>query len=222
MDRVSEAVTDSVALSLPEVSSLALRAARGAGYPWGLCEDCGFAAAWLAERGIHWSQPLLRRLTGPRGAKVRPAPDKWASDGPICALVAGVTLADFATLPEGPGESGVTLGRVLDPVFLVPFLTFAAERTGQAYEGVNDGRPWLHVSSSGLAVAQDVSGLEVADVALRPTAAIDASHQILTPCAPEPISNETYARLDALALRMTVPATAASAKRAGASGSDND
>ncbi|MEO0831349.1 MAG: DUF3726 domain-containing protein, partial [Pseudomonadota bacterium] len=116
MDRVSQAVTDSVALSLPEVSSLALRAARGAGYPWGLCEDCGVAAAWLAGRGIDWSQPLLRRLTGPPGAKVRPAPDKWASDGPICALIAGVTLADFATLSEGPGKSGVTLGRVLDPV----------------------------------------------------------------------------------------------------------
>ena len=36
-----------IRLSLPEIDALCLKAARGAGYSWGVAEEASFAARWL-------------------------------------------------------------------------------------------------------------------------------------------------------------------------------
>ena len=41
-----------MSLSLNEVESLAKKAARGTGYPWGLAEEAAKASRWLAARGV--------------------------------------------------------------------------------------------------------------------------------------------------------------------------
>jgi hypothetical protein len=222
MDLITQSVAEVVTLSVPEVSSIASRAARGTSYPWGLCEECGVAAAWFAEHGCDWAEPLLRRLSGLRGAKVQPAPKSWASDGPICALAAGTTLADFATLPEGPAVGGVVLGRVLDPVLLMPFLASVAVKNGRSYDCFLGEDLWLCVSGTGQVFESASLSAEVADVALRPTSTTSRMGRPLEPCTVKPIPKTLYAQFEELALRMTVADTAASAKRAGASGSDND
>lgn len=49
-------------LSLNEVETLAAKAARGAGFPWGLADDIGRAARRLAQRDPEWSNALLALL----------------------------------------------------------------------------------------------------------------------------------------------------------------
>lgn len=39
-------------LSLNEVQVTAKKAARGAGYPWGIAEEAGQAARWLCSHGL--------------------------------------------------------------------------------------------------------------------------------------------------------------------------
>jgi Protein of unknown function (DUF3726) len=52
-------------LSINEVEGMAQKAARGAGLPWGVAEDTGRAAAWLARRVGAWAGQLLALLEVP-------------------------------------------------------------------------------------------------------------------------------------------------------------
>ena len=84
--------------SLNELEALARKAARGAGLPWGLAEDAGWAVRWLEARELpaatllaHW---LDRR---PRSTPV-PQRDKgiWTGgNAPLCPLVTGPMLAEI-------------------------------------------------------------------------------------------------------------------------------
>ena len=54
-------MADGIDLSHSELRSLITKAARGAGLAWGLAEEAGWAAEWLARRGFpaadwaaHW------------------------------------------------------------------------------------------------------------------------------------------------------------------------
>lgn len=51
-----------IELSLNEVESLAAKAARGAGFAWGLADDIGRAARRLAQEGAEWGTALLALL----------------------------------------------------------------------------------------------------------------------------------------------------------------
>ncbi len=53
---------DALDLSLNEVEVLAQKAARGAGLAWGVAEDTGRAAAWIAARIGPWAAELLALL----------------------------------------------------------------------------------------------------------------------------------------------------------------
>jgi hypothetical protein len=134
-----------VVLSLPEVAALALRAARGAGLTWGMAEECGNAAVWLAAHGLDWSIDILARLTGEGGARIVPAATKWTSKGAVCGLHAGATLADFATLPEGPGTNGVRIGLVNHPLCLLPFAARAAKAMQSSLDVMLDDNLWASV-----------------------------------------------------------------------------
>ncbi|MEM7439622.1 MAG: DUF3726 domain-containing protein [Pseudomonadota bacterium] len=49
--------------SFGEVQATGLKAARGAGLPWGLCEDAGSATRWLWERGYNGPGALAALLS---------------------------------------------------------------------------------------------------------------------------------------------------------------
>ena len=49
-------------VSLNEIESLALKAARGAGMSWGLAEEAAVAASWLAARSLPWAETLADLL----------------------------------------------------------------------------------------------------------------------------------------------------------------
>ena len=46
-----------------EIRSLAVKAARGAGFDWGLAEEAGFAVEWLERRGMPGAAALSGYLT---------------------------------------------------------------------------------------------------------------------------------------------------------------
>ncbi|WP_289033005.1 DUF3726 domain-containing protein [uncultured Roseibium sp.] len=215
-------IVSHVVLSLPEVDALCTRAARGANYSWGISEECGRAVSWLAAERFEWAPVLLRRLNGPRGGGVVPKPKNWDSDGPVCALYAGTTLADFAALPEGPGRDRVEIGRVHDPLLSLPFVAQAATITGQTLSCYLDGTLWAHVSDQALHVlVPDMSNMTEALLAVEPCI-MSAPLAVTSSQATSDITKQNYAALSAIALRMTVPATAESATRAGGTKSDND
>lgn len=111
-------------VSLNEVEARALKAARGAGLAWGLAEEAGAAARFLAARRVDWVASLAALLGAEPmvsppivdGAILRPAdPQGW-----LCPIRTGAFLSDL-------GLADALVERVLHPLWLVPFVTRGAE-----------------------------------------------------------------------------------------------
>lgn len=95
--------------SLGEVRALAVKAGRGAGMPWGLAEEAGFAVHWLEAHGAPGAAALSRYLEG--GSILNKA----------CPILRGVEWMDAGIIPTG------SVGSVCQPLLLVPFLASAAK-----------------------------------------------------------------------------------------------
>jgi hypothetical protein len=181
---------DSLDLSLNEVETLAQKAARGAGLPWGVAEDTGRAAAWIASRVGDWASGLLALLE-------RPPPYDQSP------LLLGGFLADSGT-PQ-------RLARVVAPLWALPALLGAPARpiairlddTGADIR-CNPGEvPGATLSAEALA-SLPASALTL-DFPAAPLPPL--------PCALGPIFGRSrvplpeWRRLEALAHRTYVPAT---------------
>lgn len=101
-------------VSLNEVESIALKAARGAGYSWGMAEEAGQAARWLAERRQPWGAALVALFDDRRGG--------------VCPIALGTRLSDDAEAVIGPQTT--VLGTIVEPLLLLPFLQPAARSQG--------------------------------------------------------------------------------------------
>ena len=186
-------------LSLGEVHSLALKAARGTGRPHGLAEEAAFAVRWLTERGQDGAGALAALLEETDG---RP-------EG--CSIGLGTALSDTGALPDGGA-----LGAVYSPMMLVPFLThLCAQNMGLS---VRAGDAELRLSRDG-GLAGDALPLGLSEVHVAPCA----------PPAPAALQSRAHVAeevlrvLSAFAFRTYAPATEASrAKGAGSGLSDND
>jgi len=212
-------------VSLAEIDAMGRKAARGAGCPWGLAEEAGRAARWLAA----WRQPgpeaLLAALAAVDGAAAAhaPRPDAplWqAAAGTLCPVATGAALSDRA----GAIAAGmsVRLAPVLAPLLLVPFLCRAArdlgcpiglEGGGVALVATPDGpatRDWPRLA------APVLDGLRVGPAEQAPCPA--------TPAGAEPweLAVETWRALDRFAHRTYAPATEGSRAGAGAGLRDTD
>lgn len=197
-------MTGPVTLSHSELRSLITKAARGAGLGWGLAEEAGWAAEWLARRGL-------------------PAAD-WAAlwlvprhEGQLSPVEVGVRLAD-----DPPGDAGPTACALPDglqgPGYLLPFLARLAEVQGAV----------AVTSAQGLVVRVEPDG----QVTFGPswlgqsrgwTCGMADDPALAAPTAPRPtVAQATLDQLDALALRTTVPQSDRSRRDAGARTGDND
>ncbi|MBF9030893.1 DUF3726 domain-containing protein [Rhodobacterales bacterium HKCCE3408] len=200
-------------LSLGEIEAICQKAARGAGLDWGLAEEAGFAARWLCARGIDGAAALLavleREDVGP--AVLAEGVIRAQGLGVLSPVAVGTVLSDFAgLLPHR-----VTTGPVAQPVLVLPFLQGRREAASLAWDGGA-----VCVGADG-ALSGEVAALAAADLL---HIEISASRLV----GPEWSGTEpriaacTLARLDALALRTTVPASDASRAGAGSAGDDND
>lgn len=210
-----------MSFSLNEIEATAKRAARGAGYPWGLAEEAAKATRWLAAHDLDACVELAGLLTRiDRVSLADLSPDTngatWvASGGMLCPLAAGAALSDRAAELS---DAGFRLQQVARPALLMPFAALIAQQIGRPvtlrWEGggaVTDG------------AALDLSGTapELAPlVEVTPSGQIDAARPIRSRAQPAP---EAWATLNRLAHRTYAPATEESRlKGAGAGLSDND
>ena len=121
-------------VSLNEIETTILKAARGAGMEWGLAEEAAQAARFLARLGLPFEAPFLNLLssrawdTPPvlQGAKLRPGrADAW-----LCPIRTGAYLSDL-------GVAGVTrLERLVSPLLLLPFAARSIEKIEMTWKGV--------------------------------------------------------------------------------------
>lgn len=130
--------SDQMWVSINEVQSTCLKAARNAGYPWGLAEEAAAAARWLAMRGLPFLEPLgsgvltqmhrLESLSSARriGSSFGPSnPSRRL--GPISVLTA---LADEHLAPN-LAVAEVSFRSLAAPIFIVPILAKLSRRHEQ-------------------------------------------------------------------------------------------
>ena len=205
-----------MSFSLNEVEVTAKKAARGAGYSWGLAEEAGKATRWLCAQGLDGCAALAALLGDPRHEIPTCDGVVWSGSGALCPLATGAALSDFAeNLADGP----IRLVEVVQPQLLLPFAAGAARHLGTV----------LTLSCDTLTARTDGTGLDLAlipsppgtsDVTVSRGAAMAGARSIQTRAAPDPA---IWAILTGLAARTYAPATDASRRLgAGAGLSDND
>ena len=221
---VPAADIEGAAFSLSEIQAACLKAARGSGLTWGLAEEAGMAAAWLAAAGLPGAELILRVLEQPHRAPPVVTAGTWrAADGErVCPIAAGAALSDFAALPEGIGEGGLTIVATAYPAVILPFAAQAARRTGRAIQVAWPGvDALLAPQGHRIAGAESSIALAEATVTLSGMAGRLSSLERLRRTG-RSVARDVWQSLDDLAMRTTVPATARSHADAGAAASDND
>jgi hypothetical protein len=197
-------MTETVTMALSELRSLITKAARGAGLSWGQAEEAGWAAEWLARRGM----PAADWATVWLAARMK---------GAFSPVEVGVLLADDFAIASAMYDTGLPDGLVA-PGYLLPFLHRLVEG-GSSVAIVSLQGPVAHVlstgevafgpfwqqQSSGWLLAKVDDAEQKTDIARRPT-----------------VSTSVLECLDGLALRTTVPRSESSRRDAGSIGGDND
>lgn len=114
-------------LSAPEIAALCTKAARGAGYEWGVAQEAGRAAVKLEALGLPGPallSKLLRRAAAVTGAPEKPDPrlSRYTTpDRPLCSLLTGCFVSDMGA--ELFAWREVAFGPVLVPAMLAAFVT---------------------------------------------------------------------------------------------------
>jgi len=127
-----------VTFSLGEAAALAVKAARGAGYPWALADEAGRAVRWCHAQGLDGCAALAHLLSTAGGAvRLELKAGIWSAEsGGLCPIALGTTLSDRANAMTA-GE--VRTGAVVSPVLVLPFLADAARLTGESLRAQWDG-----------------------------------------------------------------------------------
>ncbi len=120
--------------AIGEIESLVFKAYRGTGMSWGLAEEAGRAAGWLASHGLPGTDAfagLVAELDETPYENVAPkiAGEVWTGkDKTLCPVICGVTYCDM--LPE----SKITLSSVSYPLIMAPFVAIAARALFQSLQ----------------------------------------------------------------------------------------
>ena len=211
-----------------EIRTLASKAARGAGLPWGVADEAGRAACWLEARGLAGLPALdgaLERLAAPDWRRCFPAPHGavWrAESGETDGLLAGMTLADRADRPLPFADGGaLVLCRVRWPLLAIPFLAGMARVSG-ARLAVSFAPETPAIGLGPQSVC--VSGCALEGMALAETVRIEAAGDGAAPPGLPlldggiPVEGAVYARLVRRAARTYVPESSVSQARGAGSG----
>ncbi len=210
--------------SLSEIDVTCRKAARGAGYSWGLAEEAGKVARWLASYDLNGPETLAAILqqTDNRCAEFTPQLQNglWTNESKaICPIIAGTILSDRGH-HLAAGQS-FTFRSLLQPIALLPQLGRLAEADNLSLK-LSWGDEQLFINADGIKWDQPPSkSIQAVEVVCEPTREFVAHRH------PEPVSRAVDAAdwktLNALAHRTYAPATQASRlSGAGAGLQDND
>jgi len=219
---------DAVLCSRNEIQGLATKAARGAGLPWGLAEEAGWAACWLEMRGIAGAEALAANLEALADGDWRhdmpdPSGNEWrAPTGITDGLLAGVTMADRAGLDLSQPGNTLDLRNVRWPVLMAPFLADAVcPQSCTMVLHSASGEPTVELHRH--AVSADIADLAT-EARIGRLQLVLREGLMTGPAAPIldgslPINDDAYARLEQWAHKTYVPESAESQAR-GAGGAD--
>ncbi len=205
-------------VSLAEIDAMGRKAARGAGYSWGMAEEAGRAARWLAAYRLPGPEALVAVLNEVDATVPEHAPlidgDLWHCDaGALCPIAAGAALSDRAEAIQQGAD--FRLGPVIWPVLLVPFLCRAARDLDCAMT-LEGGDFLVHATREGPVAADWWAVTIPLSRQLLVTRASEAPGELRRPgSAAHVLPVELWRRLDHFAQRTYAPATEAS-RRAGA------
>lgn len=219
-----------IVCSLNEVEAYGRRAARGAGMAWGLAEEAGKAARWLAERGLPGVDLLVGLLKANDGRDyMTMAPlivdGRWqAPNGRLCPICTGAALSDRIDALATGAE--IYLGALRNPLLLASFLDRSCHPDIAGYElrwtgartSIVHGALAIESESETAHLSETVDEVLVSAVGQiedQPTHRFRAGGV--------EIADSVWRELNALAKRTYVPATDESrARGAGAGRTDND
>lgn len=213
--------------SLNEIEGLCKRAARGAGYGWGVSEEAGKAVRWLASHNLPGPQALGTLLQNTDGhARIDLAPvglqAPWhARSGQLCPLASGTALNDCADdLSDG---TEMVMQNVMCPVLILPFAAWASLHLKKPlFVAWSDTR----LSTDGVCYWGDTSADQISATSTKTLfcgLAEQPSGTVSQPTLRGTVPQNIWQDLSRFAHRTYAPATEASRLLgAGAGTSDND
>ncbi|MCR9140009.1 MAG: DUF3726 domain-containing protein [Alphaproteobacteria bacterium] len=195
--------------SIKELEMLCLKAARGAGYPWGLAEEAGFSAGWAAKRGVTDLADFAAHLqaVGMHGhEKMTPKQGEFDSQhhfGPMCPIIMGTYLSDRGRQIDL--QRTVVVEELACPLYLLAFLASVSSATDD----------WIAVSAPTFNAVVSADGLEISFVhgtrLLQAPETVTLSKAEFRPQAVQPVHArvslrpEVLEQLTTLAARTYVP-----------------
>ncbi len=213
-------------LTLAETESYLRKVARACGLDWGIAEEAGKAARWLAAFKLPGPESMLahlQHLAGQDYAAFIPdcGAQPWqSSGGPLCPIITGAALADrSAQMLEG---KIFELGSTAYPLLLAATVGQAARchRTvfTTAWAGVE-----VSCFENGLSIDGNRDDLLLAQVDAVSCRQNDlSSPQQLPSTLAYAIDSDIFKCIDELAFQTYLPATEESRAGAGAGLTDND
>lgn len=213
-------------ITLAEVESQLRKASQAAGLGWGLAEEAGKCARFLAAFALPGPELMLAQLQNLQNENhgdwfPQCQGHTWHGTGPLlCPIASGAALADRADILIRAGT--IKLGRTAYPLLLAAMTATAAETLSTSFSFHWD-KVTITIFGQALLVEGDTSCLSY-----RETANITCGH------APESMPHKQTAYLayeidcdslvniNALAHRTYAPATEESRSSAGAGITDND
>ncbi len=212
-------------ITLAEIEFYLKKAARAMQLDWGICEEAGKAARWLAAFNLPGPELLLAHLQQIENKNYRDfIPDcsqaAWRAKAEICPVIAGAALADrSAQILEG---KVFELQNVAYPLLIAATVGQAA-RCHQTMFTTS----WAGVSVScfenGLSIEGDREDLllkRVDTVSCRQNEG--STPQRLPSTTAYSVDSDIWGQIDALAFKTYAPATEESRAGAGAGLTDND
>jgi hypothetical protein len=197
-----------VSVSLNEVEATAKKAARGAGYSWGMAEEAAKTTRWLCAHGLDGCASLAALLGKTDGAVLadmapKSLTDEWhASSGMLCPVMTGAALSDCATRLR---QTDIHLANITEPVLILPFVVAAARQLGTTITVAWDG---LSATTDGTDISwkgdEDLTAATTVRVTIRIGGTLDRSAPHHTRAAPDAA---VWNRLHQLAGRTYAPAT---------------
>ncbi|MEM9046559.1 MAG: DUF3726 domain-containing protein [Pseudomonadota bacterium] len=209
--------------SLSEIEAMGRKAARGAGYSWGLAEEAGRTTRWLSAHGLAGVSCLASVLEQVAEDFDAHRPELragiWQADRAVCPIQFGAIMSDRA-VAIGKGAV-VRAAPMPSSILLLPPLCWSAQALACGFSVTKGERRLLALPSGPVIepLLQD-HGLPQDMVEIR---AYSSSAEGLQPLAQgEKVDASVWEFLAELASRTYVPATEASRSGAGAGATDND
>ena len=202
--------------SLNETEALCKRAARGAGFSWGMAAEAATAARWLASFDLPGPELLVARLTlldhrALRESAPRTLQGTWQSEsGVLCPIIAGAAMSDCRDRIDK--NKPLSMKSVLMPLLIVPFAALSANDLGRCIQ-----IEWQAVSVCVRPGALSIEGNRqdlMIECATELRCLTDLPRDATEPCQSRAdIDTVSWNRLTAFAERTYAPATDESRRR---------